>query len=712
MQTWPNKILEDGRIQRAFKLYSAASNATDPQGPLRPRTHHNIAQANWRRFWNLVDSNEISYLMACVAEIYFPYVRKMALNSLWNAYRQGNNKQVSEWPLDELMDVLGMESEDDVQDLCEQFGFTVAEREDGVAYLELNSLSGRFFPDPRISQRKSAFVEDKRRCRHLSPVISGMSVKSAKQLDMVEEDTEDITREERKKGTGSLFVSDDSDSERQPHEPGVENKQTGQSSAGKRQAGALNPFAFTFHPPAGDPSASTSRETSSPQASQDRTWKPSQGIAFDGISSGFGGTQSGKAADVASQGTSSSFSFGAKGFETDSPAPRWQHQPSDVAILSAQAQRPASDNQYVQPQQGAQSSNLFQPKPSVDLGLSAQKDLAQGANMNGKGSPFNSHHPLALSSSSQFNDASELHQETNNQSPQAGPSLFNSASNGGSPFDISQSNPASVFAQLSGDNKDGPSSLAKHSLPQISFSPKPQPPDPNPGPAISLGSKSSNSLFDRISMPPEPKPFSFASAAAQAGHATQSLSPGPESGNQPSTAVDQQAQNRSTSFNTSGVTQSHTQTPSFPTTSPLNQLPKPSQPAGSSFNVPPIPLTSDKTGQSDLQTAPAPLSASERIPFGPEGFRPSPDSISTNKASKNQGPSHHQPHVRAPQETGADSKTRSFWEVENKTRRHSHTIDALTNNMMFEPSGFLDQYVEYIVGPLAFEVDLRNQAGE
>lgn len=144
-QNWPRPLLKDLRIQTALKLYAAAGNTSDDQGPLRPRTPFSVAQANPGRFWALVQSNDVSYLMACVAEIYFNLVRSTALDSIWKAYKgkRGGPLKMEDWVLDDLRLALGFDTEDQTQSYCEDYGFTVSEKESGEAYVDLGSVQGR-----------------------------------------------------------------------------------------------------------------------------------------------------------------------------------------------------------------------------------------------------------------------------------------------------------------------------------------------------------------------------------------------------------------------------------------------------------------------------------------------------------------------------------------------------------------------------------------
>ena len=142
VQSWPNHILNNERVQTALQLYAAASNTSDDQGPLLPRTHFPIAQGNYGRFWSIIASNRVSYLMACTAEIYFNFVRRMVLKSIWKAYKRGGSIKLEDWILGDLVNALGFDNEDQVASFCEDCGFTIGEREDGNSFLDLSSVSG------------------------------------------------------------------------------------------------------------------------------------------------------------------------------------------------------------------------------------------------------------------------------------------------------------------------------------------------------------------------------------------------------------------------------------------------------------------------------------------------------------------------------------------------------------------------------------------
>lgn len=145
-QNWPRPLLKDPRVKAAFKLYAAAGNTSDDQGPLRPRTPFSIAQANAGTFWALVQSDHVSYLTACVAEIYFNFVRSTALESIWKAYKgkRGGPTKMEDWILDDMRVALGFDTEEQVQEFCENHGFVILQNTNGEAYVDLGSVTGRF----------------------------------------------------------------------------------------------------------------------------------------------------------------------------------------------------------------------------------------------------------------------------------------------------------------------------------------------------------------------------------------------------------------------------------------------------------------------------------------------------------------------------------------------------------------------------------------
>ena len=145
LQSWAPEMLSDRRVKTAYSLYAAASNTVFDQGPLRPMTPFPIAQANGGSFWTLLRSKAVSYLMACVAELYFPQVRFVALDNLWKSVKSASAGQQSknrEWTLDELTGFLSFDAEEETKEFCEIFSLNFRETESGETYLDITTPIG------------------------------------------------------------------------------------------------------------------------------------------------------------------------------------------------------------------------------------------------------------------------------------------------------------------------------------------------------------------------------------------------------------------------------------------------------------------------------------------------------------------------------------------------------------------------------------------
>ncbi|KAI4108682.1 MAG: hypothetical protein LQ339_002198 [Xanthoria mediterranea] len=282
-QNWPVGILKDHRVQTALKLYAAAASASDPQGPLRPQALHAVAQANTPLFFNIVQSPAVPYLMACVAEIYFNKVRRMALDTIWKAYKtkRGGNASIEDWSLIDITDALGFDDEEQAQTFCEEHGLSVLEKEGGEAYVDLGSIAGRYLSDTN-PRRKQPFsfnlVEQKRRGRTLPATINGLTAAQAQTQGLVIEDNSDNEGSAANDGE-SLFLPDQTGSTRLAREPtvnGVTPSVTSTQEEKREVASKASPL-FQFNP--STPSFITSEKLHDPPAGIWSFGKPSGPIS-------------------------------------------------------------------------------------------------------------------------------------------------------------------------------------------------------------------------------------------------------------------------------------------------------------------------------------------------------------------------------------------------------------------------------------------------
>ncbi|CAD0114810.1 unnamed protein product [Aureobasidium uvarum] len=187
VNTWPISVKSDRRVKIALDLNSAASNIVDPQGPLKPRAVYSVAREDWAQFFDLVRSNKVSYLMACVSEIYFKLVRRTALNAIWRGFKG----QVFEFTLSLMTRILGFDDNEQTETFCQHFGFVFkASNSGGEDCLDLDSVKGKTFPVETPGLDHQTFSEDlveaKRMGRNLSAVIDGCTVAEAQNSGLID----------------------------------------------------------------------------------------------------------------------------------------------------------------------------------------------------------------------------------------------------------------------------------------------------------------------------------------------------------------------------------------------------------------------------------------------------------------------------------------------------------------------------------------------
>ncbi|KAI5300851.1 hypothetical protein KEM56_002149, partial [Ascosphaera pollenicola] len=215
VQRWPRELRESPRVKVALQLVAAAGNTWEYQGSAESPRQSPIAQNNYIRFFELIKSNSTSYLMACVAEIYFSYVRQTAIRSIWKAYcrqpisQQGKNR---EWTVPELTAALYFDNDEQTVEFCMNQGLNFTPDEHGNEYLDwaqtpIDSIEFEPTSEQVFSNR---CVEAKRCGRTMVALILGMSVAQALKYDMVDEDLLQVD-EEMEDRDEELFVEPGSD---------------------------------------------------------------------------------------------------------------------------------------------------------------------------------------------------------------------------------------------------------------------------------------------------------------------------------------------------------------------------------------------------------------------------------------------------------------------------------------------------------------------
>ncbi|USP75769.1 hypothetical protein yc1106_03043 [Curvularia clavata] len=250
----PSDLRNNPRVKTALEIFRVLKTI------IIHRNYDNFVQcqSNWKVFWDLIKSPRVSYLMACAAAICFNRVRHVVLDSVWRAYRVGQYRHqvsVEEWTTGKLREVLGMDTDSEAVQFCEDHGFVFEVNEAGQTFLDIKQKSydrkAMVLPKADIKPQffSASIVEAKRYGRPLSAIIAGLTVQGAKkgafsfqnaftnQADQAEDQT-------------SLFV---------PEKPNVFSQQ---SNGAKPLAGGfgLNPTASPFQ------SSNTAAESPNPFA--------------------------------------------------------------------------------------------------------------------------------------------------------------------------------------------------------------------------------------------------------------------------------------------------------------------------------------------------------------------------------------------------------------------------------------------------------------
>ncbi|KAJ6110303.1 hypothetical protein N7486_002538 [Penicillium sp. IBT 16267x] len=217
---WPTSLLTSPRVQVALELYAAACNTWEYQGTLDARRPNAIAQGFYTRFFNIINSPCVSYLMACIAEIYFSYVRQTAIRAIWKGYCKTPMSQQhknQEWTVEDLTRVLYFDDDEETIKFLEEQDLQTAENANGELYLDWGNRpvdSIGFTPSSEHAYSEFT-VESKRGGRSLVAIILGMNIREAARMGLIDKSK---LREHAKPsfpgGTGDmrnspLFVSED-----------------------------------------------------------------------------------------------------------------------------------------------------------------------------------------------------------------------------------------------------------------------------------------------------------------------------------------------------------------------------------------------------------------------------------------------------------------------------------------------------------------------
>lgn len=248
----PDHLRNNPRVKVAIELYRLLKSV------MYTNTKYFVqVQANWKRFWELVKSPSVSYLMACAAEVSFQRVRHMVLDTLWRVYRIGTSlkpKTVDSWTTNKLKGVLGFDTDAEAVNCCESFGFEFSVNDSGNTFLDITKMGYGQLPLGKPNDLKPQtfsyrIVEVKRHNRAFSAVIQGLSVKNANKSGLVA-DSVSTSQFDYQEDEQSLFVP-----EAPAASSNIFSQLSGIASGSVKLSPAANPFipAVASKPPAATP---------------------------------------------------------------------------------------------------------------------------------------------------------------------------------------------------------------------------------------------------------------------------------------------------------------------------------------------------------------------------------------------------------------------------------------------------------------------------
>lgn len=172
IQSWGPEFLQLEGIKTAICLVQSLQNTWTETGPLMPRAETEMALSMAAMFFSIVASPQISYTMACFAEVHFGSARHAILQTILNGYQRPKNGTKDITPTF-LKERLHFDAEEEAIEFAElhQFKFRKGGANQQMMLLPTKSQRKRV-PKTRVPHAYSYnIVEHKRGSRSLPDVI-------------------------------------------------------------------------------------------------------------------------------------------------------------------------------------------------------------------------------------------------------------------------------------------------------------------------------------------------------------------------------------------------------------------------------------------------------------------------------------------------------------------------------------------------------------
>lgn len=169
MQDWNDQFWFDSpEIQTVVTLIEAMQNVWNGRGPLRPFAPLTTGSASFSSYFAIVEDPNVSYTMACLAEIHFTEIRRRILKSIHKAYGR-----VRDGPKDLTAKVLNGMFRFDSEDECVAFlgELDMEFSSDGASEPYLIVERRRGIPGKTIKQSFSQAMVERKRGGHTLPEV-------------------------------------------------------------------------------------------------------------------------------------------------------------------------------------------------------------------------------------------------------------------------------------------------------------------------------------------------------------------------------------------------------------------------------------------------------------------------------------------------------------------------------------------------------------
>ncbi|KAI1745981.1 SAC3/GANP/Nin1/mts3/eIF-3 p25 family-domain-containing protein [Xylaria scruposa] len=172
VEGWGTRLWNTSGIRTAMCLVESLQNTWTLQGPLNPHAPTELALGAAAIFFSIVSSMEISYTMACFAEIHFNDVRKSILQVLRKSYTRPRDGPKDITPAF-LKERLRFDTEDEAVDFAQKHGIVFGQ--DGThKYAILNTRQS--VGEPRVRHAFSRGIVERKRSGHSLPFVIHQTV--------------------------------------------------------------------------------------------------------------------------------------------------------------------------------------------------------------------------------------------------------------------------------------------------------------------------------------------------------------------------------------------------------------------------------------------------------------------------------------------------------------------------------------------------------